>query len=147
MRHHARRAGQSKYCLGRIFRVLADLIGIKMLINFAAHPIRWFLLLSLPLFFVAPALFMLGFVKVTGCAGTSFAIASVSLGIFPIVNCPGGTSSISMPDLLSRTRHGSPVAVIALRSEGLVTILLSTSFSITSHQAKSGVVRFAVTGG
>ncbi|MEQ1631369.1 MAG: glycosyltransferase family 2 protein [Planctomycetota bacterium] len=64
VRHHARRAGKSKYGLGRIFRVLADLVGIKMLINFAAHPIRWFLLLSLPLFFVAPALFVLGFVKV-----------------------------------------------------------------------------------
>lgn len=66
VRHHARRAGKSKYGLGRIFRVLADLIGIKMLINFAAHPIRWFWMLSLPLFFVAPALFLLGFVKVTG---------------------------------------------------------------------------------
>ena len=66
VRHHPRRAGKSKYGLGRIFRVLADLIGIKMLINFAAHPIRWFLLLSLPLFFIAPALFTLGFVKVTG---------------------------------------------------------------------------------
>ncbi len=65
VRHHARHAGKSKYGLGRIFRVLADLVGIKMLINFAAHPIRWFLLLSLPLFFVAPALFVLGFVKVS----------------------------------------------------------------------------------
>ncbi|MGE3175641.1 MAG: glycosyltransferase family 2 protein [Planctomycetota bacterium] len=66
VRHHARRAGKSKYGLGRIFRVLADLFGIKMLINFAAHPIRWFWILSLPLFFTAPALFLLGFVKATG---------------------------------------------------------------------------------
>ena len=65
VRHHARRAGKSKYGLGRIFRVLADLIGIKMLINFAAHPIRWFLLLSLPVFAVAPMLFALGFMKRT----------------------------------------------------------------------------------
>ena len=65
VRHHARRAGQSKYGLGRIFRVLADLVAIKMLINFAAHPIRWFWLLSLPLFLLAPMLFMLGVVKVT----------------------------------------------------------------------------------
>ena len=63
MRHHARRAGKSKYGLGRVFRVLADLVGIKMLIQFAAHPIRWFSLLSLPLFVVAPMLFVLGFVK------------------------------------------------------------------------------------
>lgn len=65
VRHHARRAGQSKYGLGRIFRVLADLVGIKMLIQFAAHPIRWFLLLSLPLFVLAPMMFLLGFVKFT----------------------------------------------------------------------------------
>lgn len=64
VRHHQRRAGKSKYGLGRIFRVLADLVGIKMLINFAAHPIRWFWILSLPLFAVAPAMFALGVVKV-----------------------------------------------------------------------------------
>jgi len=65
VRHHPRRAGVSKYGLGRIFRVLADLIGIKMLIQFAAHPIRWFLILSLPLFALAPMMFVLGFVKRT----------------------------------------------------------------------------------
>jgi glycosyltransferase involved in cell wall biosynthesis len=65
VRHHARRSGKSKYGLGRMFRVLADLLGIKMLINFSAHPIRWFWILSLPLGFMAPALFVLGVVKVT----------------------------------------------------------------------------------
>jgi hypothetical protein len=37
-----------------------------MLIQFAAHPIRWFTLLSLPLFVAAPLLFALGVIKVTG---------------------------------------------------------------------------------
>jgi glycosyltransferase involved in cell wall biosynthesis len=55
VRHHARRAGLSKYGLGRVFRVLADLVGIKMLIQFAAHPIRWFTLLALPLFLLCVA--------------------------------------------------------------------------------------------
>jgi hypothetical protein len=63
VRHHARRAGTSKYGLGRVFRVLADLVGIKMLIQFAAHPIRWFTMLSLPLFVLSPLMFALGFVK------------------------------------------------------------------------------------
>jgi glycosyltransferase involved in cell wall biosynthesis len=66
VRHHPRRAGKSKYGLGRIFRVLADLVGIKMLIQFAAHPIRWFTLLALPLFLLAPFMFLLGFVKLRG---------------------------------------------------------------------------------
>ncbi|MCK5942661.1 MAG: hypothetical protein KAI24_11865, partial [Planctomycetes bacterium] len=61
----ARRAGVSKYGLGRVFRVLADLVGIKMLIQFAAHPIRWFSLLALPMFALSLMLFLLGFVKYT----------------------------------------------------------------------------------
>lgn len=65
VRHHARRAGVSKYGLGRVFRVLADLVGIKMLIQFAAHPIRWFSLLALPMFALSCLLFLLGFVKYT----------------------------------------------------------------------------------
>lgn len=66
VRHHARRAGVSKYGLGRIFRVLADLIGIKMLIQFAAHPIRWFSMLSLPVFVLSPIMLLLGIVKFRG---------------------------------------------------------------------------------
>lgn len=65
VRHHPRRAGKSKYGLGRVFRVLADLVGIKMLIQFAAHPIRWFSLLSLPLFLLSPVMFVFGMVKRT----------------------------------------------------------------------------------
>ncbi len=65
VRHHARRAGVSKYGLGRVFRVLADLVDIKMLIQFAAHPIRWFSLLALPLLALSGLLFLLGFVKYT----------------------------------------------------------------------------------
>ena len=65
VRHHARRAGVSKYGLARVFRVLADLVGIKMLIEFAAHPIRWFSLLALPMLVLSGLLFLLGFVKYT----------------------------------------------------------------------------------
>ncbi len=61
VRHHPRRFGQSKYGLTRIYQVLADLVVIKSLIQFAAHPIRGFLLLALPLFLVAPPLFYVGF--------------------------------------------------------------------------------------
>lgn len=65
VRHHPRLHGSSKYGLGRIFRVLADLLVIKMLIQFAAHPIRWFFTLALPMFVVSPVLFALGLVKIT----------------------------------------------------------------------------------
>jgi glycosyltransferase involved in cell wall biosynthesis len=63
VRHHARRFGRSKYGLGRTLRVVADLVVIKMLIQFSAHPIRWFSLLSLPLFLLSPVMFAVGFLR------------------------------------------------------------------------------------
>ncbi|MBM3962123.1 MAG: glycosyltransferase family 2 protein, partial [Planctomycetes bacterium] len=84
VRHHPRRAGRSKYGLGRVFRVLADLVGIKMLIQFAAHPIRWFTLLSLPLFLLSQLMFLLGFVKLRGTGAlewlTDYDMAAVAAG-------------------------------------------------------------------
>ncbi|MGH8176837.1 MAG: glycosyltransferase family 2 protein [Steroidobacter sp.] len=55
VRHHARRYGQSKYGLSRIYKVLLDLMVIKTVAAFASRPLRWFALLSLPLFAVALA--------------------------------------------------------------------------------------------
>ena len=45
--HHARRFGKSKYGLGRIYRVLFDLLTIKTILSVLSHPVRWFGLLSL----------------------------------------------------------------------------------------------------
>jgi len=42
VRHHARRYGESKYGLSRIFRVLSDLITVKTLITSVSHPLLWF---------------------------------------------------------------------------------------------------------
>jgi glycosyltransferase involved in cell wall biosynthesis len=53
VRHHARRWGQSKYGLSRIYKVLLDLMVIKTIASFASRPLRWFALLSLPLFALA----------------------------------------------------------------------------------------------
>lgn len=53
VRHHARRFGQSKYGLSRIYKVLLDLMVIKTIATFASRPLRWFALLSLPLFVLA----------------------------------------------------------------------------------------------
>jgi glycosyltransferase involved in cell wall biosynthesis len=39
VRHHARARGESKYGLSRIFRVLADLIAIKMIRSFRLRPL------------------------------------------------------------------------------------------------------------
>jgi hypothetical protein len=48
VRHHARAHGTSKYGIGRTFKVLADVITIKMITRFSARPGVWFALLALP---------------------------------------------------------------------------------------------------
>ncbi len=48
VRHHPRIHGASKYGIARTFRVLGDMITIKMITEFGSRPGAWFLLLSLP---------------------------------------------------------------------------------------------------
>jgi len=55
--HHARRFGQSKYGLSRIWKVFLDLFVIKMLTGFASRPLVWFTALSIP-FAVLAAVFL-----------------------------------------------------------------------------------------
>jgi glycosyltransferase involved in cell wall biosynthesis len=49
VQHHARRFGQSKYGLSRIYKVLLDLMVIKTVASFTARPMLWFGLLSIPM--------------------------------------------------------------------------------------------------
>ncbi|MEL6447913.1 MAG: glycosyltransferase family 2 protein [Pseudomonadota bacterium] len=48
VRHHARQFGESKYGLGRIYRVLFDLLIVKTVTRFASRPLAGFALMSLP---------------------------------------------------------------------------------------------------
>ncbi|MGH8180189.1 MAG: glycosyltransferase family 2 protein [Steroidobacteraceae bacterium] len=49
VRHHARRFGNSKYGLSRVYKVLLDLMVIKTVASFTARPLLWYGLLSLPM--------------------------------------------------------------------------------------------------
>ena len=42
VRHHARQFGQSKYGLSRIYKVLLDLISIRLVVAYANQPLKWF---------------------------------------------------------------------------------------------------------
>jgi glycosyltransferase involved in cell wall biosynthesis len=56
VRHHARRYGKTKYGLSRTWKVLADLVSLKMLIHHHRRIFRWFCLLALlPLLLAAAA--------------------------------------------------------------------------------------------
>ena len=46
--HRPRRFGKSKYGLGRAFRVLLDLLAVKMVASFSQRPLSYFALLALP---------------------------------------------------------------------------------------------------
>lgn len=51
VRHHAREFGTSKYGLSRVYKVLFDLISIKMITAFTFRPLLWFGVLSIPFLF------------------------------------------------------------------------------------------------
>lgn len=61
VRHHARRFGQSKYGLSRIYRVLLDLLTVKTIIGFASRPLAWFIVPAIPAALIS-----------VGCLGVSF---------------------------------------------------------------------------
>jgi hypothetical protein len=56
VRHHARQFGASKYGLSRIYKVLFDLLTIRMVSGFAERPLKWFALLALPFFLLSTAI-------------------------------------------------------------------------------------------
>lgn len=56
VRHHARKYGRSKYGLSRVYKVLFDLLTIRMVSGFAARPLAWFALLALPFFLLSSAI-------------------------------------------------------------------------------------------
>lgn len=61
--HHARRYGESKYGIGRTFKVMTDMLVIRLLARFSAHPVRYFAILSIPTFLVGMALAFVGLLQ------------------------------------------------------------------------------------
>jgi hypothetical protein len=85
VRHHARRFGESKYGLSRIWKVTSDLITLRMLSGFRERPLAMFgagafgaSLLSL-LFIVLTTIGLAGVDPGTGSAGGDFVFPSVAL--------------------------------------------------------------------
>ena len=86
VRHHARRFGQSKYGLSRIYKVLLDLVTVKTIITSISHPVLWFA------WFAVAHLIVTLFVVVAGLTISdvsptilySIALVTASSGIFLI---------------------------------------------------------------
>ena len=95
---HARRYGQSKYGLSRIYKVLLDLMVIKTVAAFASRPLRWFAMLSAPLLafaFVAlahSAIRMLAFAEPFSLPIAGAGIVFLSSGV--IMLCSGALAEL-----------------------------------------------------
>jgi glycosyltransferase involved in cell wall biosynthesis len=49
VRHHPRITGRSKYGISRVYKVLLDVVIVKMLVSFTSRPMHWFGLMAAPL--------------------------------------------------------------------------------------------------
>jgi glycosyltransferase involved in cell wall biosynthesis len=98
VRHHARRYGQSKYGLSRIYKVLLDLMVIKTVTTFASRPLRWFAILSTPLILMAMVLLGHEIVNVlTGESALSWPLAGtgvIFLASGMILLCSGALAEL-----------------------------------------------------
>jgi glycosyltransferase involved in cell wall biosynthesis len=99
VRHHARRYGQSKYGLSRIYKVLLDLMVIKTVATFASRPMRWFAFLSAPLFALSVAAFAHTFITLfSGRGEISLPIAGsgiVFMASAVILLCSGALAELT----------------------------------------------------
>lgn len=76
VRHHARRFGESKYGLSRIFKVVLDLIVVKTLLLFARRPLASFSGLAVAL---AAATVVLGALIATGEPGAGSMVVQMAV--------------------------------------------------------------------
>jgi glycosyltransferase involved in cell wall biosynthesis len=78
--HRRRQHGVSKYGLSRIWKVLLDLVTIKMLLRFSSHPAAWFALLAFPFLVLAlPAAALSAYLYLAAERSDSFAIILPSI--------------------------------------------------------------------
>lgn len=78
--HHPRRTGHSKYGLGRTYKLLTDMVVLRLLVRFAGQPLHYFGLLAIGTFFAALGMTFLAFVDTT-----SVRLVSYSTVVMPSV--------------------------------------------------------------
>ncbi|MFW6088883.1 MAG: glycosyltransferase family 2 protein [Gemmatimonadota bacterium] len=66
VRHHPRRAGRSKYGLSRVWKVLSDLLAIKMITSFRSRPLTMFGLGAFAAFAIGGLFFALTLISIPG---------------------------------------------------------------------------------
>jgi len=82
VQHHPRRFGRSKYGMGRIYRVVMDILLLHLLIHFAFRPLHWFGRVSLAVFAFVAGILLLGTIGVHGSTSTIVYPAIAVLGVY-----------------------------------------------------------------
>jgi hypothetical protein len=67
--HHARRFGESKYGLSRIYKVLLDLLTVKTVTGFAQRPMLWFGILAAPFLLISAICLLLAVLPLVSVGG------------------------------------------------------------------------------
>ena len=113
VRHHARRFGQSKYGLSRIYRVLGDLLIVKTVTSFAERPLLWFAMLAVPAFAAGLVLLLAGVAPLLAAGGAlSLPVAGAGLLLLSLAAtllCAGafGELVFATGDLRPRSVRGA----------------------------------------
>ena len=102
VRHHARRFGESKYGLSRIYKVLVDLAGISTIRAASSAPMRWFATLSTPFFVVGTAMIIASFVEQSSAPG-EYSIVFAGIGLSFLSLAVSLVFNGALVDLLVRT--------------------------------------------
>lgn len=101
VRHHARKFGESKYGLSRVYKVLFDLLTIRMVSGFAARPLMWFALIALPFLLLSSVMLLWEIVAMLRGAEGSLPIAGAGIffgALWFFLLCSGG-----LAELINRT--------------------------------------------
>lgn len=85
VRHHARKFGESKYGLSRVYKVLIDLLAIRMVSGFAERPMKWFALITIP--FVILSASMLTWQLTSFVSGGKLSLPIAGSAVFLVVLC------------------------------------------------------------
>ena len=104
VRHHARQFGESKYGLSRVYKVLFDLLTIRMVSGFAERPLMWFALLALPFFLLSTGILIW---QITDLAlGAEGSLPLAGAGVFFGALCIFFLFSGGLAELINKT--GNP---------------------------------------
>ncbi len=102
--HHPRRAGISKYGIGRVTKVIADLCTIQMMTHFRDHPVRWFGVVAAP--FLLASIVCLAAVPVTG-------VVMAAVSVIASMVCVSCACAGAISELILETANSGRDSLIA----------------------------------